>query len=157
MADNAQQNTCQHSIIPELTVKDGAQGIEYYKRAFDAQEKMRMKGPDGQSIVHAELQIGCSTFFLADEMPEMGNKSPKTLGGASSAIYLSVDDVDAVFKRAIEAGGTQEMAVEDMFWGDRMGSIIDPFGHHWSIATHKEDVSEEEMMRRGNEFFAQMA
>lgn len=107
--------------------------------------------------MHAELQIGDSVLFLNDEFPEMGGKSPQTLGGTTGGIYLSVDDVDSVFKSAVEAGAQAEMAVEDMFWGDRMGSVIDPFGHHWAISTHKEDVPADELRKRTEEFYARMS
>lgn len=145
------------SIIPTLTVKEAAKAIDFYKKAFGAEELMRMPGPDGQSVMHAELKIGDSVLFLSDEFPEMGAKSPKTLGGVTGSIYLSVDDVDSVFNKALEAGAQQEMAVEDMFWGDRAGSLLDPYGHHWMIATHKEDLTPEEMKKRTEEFYKQMA
>jgi PhnB protein len=156
MPEDVEGTGCPHAIIPTLTVKDAARVIEFYKKAFGAEELMRMPGPGGQGVMHAELQIGDSIIFLSDEFPEMGGKSPQTLGGATGGIYLSVPDVDAVFDRAIEAGAQQEMAVSDMFWGDRMGSIVDPAGHHWMLATHKEDVSPEEMKRRSEEFYKQM-
>lgn len=152
-----EENACTQSIIPDLTVKDAARAIEFYKKAFGAEEVMRLSDPGGQGIMHAELKIGNSVIFLSDEYPEMNTRSPQTLGGATGGIYISVEDVDSVFKKAVKAGAQVEMEVENMFWGDRMGSVIDPFGHHWSIATHKEDVSDEELKRRMDEFYAQMA
>jgi PhnB protein len=157
MPEKSEGANCLHSLTLSLTIKDGARAIDFYKKAFGAEEVMRMPGPDGKGIMHAELKIGDSVLFLNDEFPEMGGKSPQTLGGFTGSIYLMVEDVDSVFKTAVDAGGTSEMAVEDMFWGDRMGSLIDPFGHHWSIATHKEDVSREELEKRTKEFYTQMA
>lgn len=156
MTEHTEKSTRTQSLIPTLTVKDAVRAIDFYKKAFGAEEIMRMPGPNGQKIMHAELTIGDSTIFLNDEFPEMGSRSPQTLGGVTGGLYLSVEDVDTVFKQAIEAGATEEMGVEDMFWGDRMGSLIDPFGHHWAIATHKEDVPPEELKKRSEEFFTKM-
>ncbi len=144
------------TLTSGITVSDGAKAIEFYKNAFGAEEVMRMAGPGGKGIMHAELKIGNTLFYLSDEMPGMGGKSPSSLGGFTTGFYLSVPDADAAYRRAVEAGAQEEMAPEDMFWGDRMGSVIDPFGHHWAVASHKEDVSEEEMHRRAQEFFSQM-
>lgn len=144
------------SITPTLTVKDAALAIDFYKKAFGAEEVMRMAGPGGKGIMHAELRIGDSAFFLSEEFAGMSEKSPQTLGGITGGTYLLVADADAVFKRAVEAGAHAEMPVEDMFWGDRMGSIVDPSGHHWAIATHKEDIPPEELKKRSDEFFAKM-
>lgn len=157
MPERSEGSGCLHAITPTLTVKDAARAIDYYKKAFAAEEVMRMPGPGGQGIMHAELKIGDSTIFLSDEFPDMGGKSPQSLGGVTGGLYLAVTDVDTVFKTAVDAGGKEEMAVDDMFWGDRMGSLIDPFGHHWMIATHKEDVAPDEMKRRMEEFYKQMA
>jgi PhnB protein len=157
MPENMEGQVYSQSLIAGLTVKDAAKAIDFYKRAFGAEEIMRMPGPGDKGIMHAELKIGNSFLFLTDEFPQMGNKSPQTLGGTTSGLYLLVGDVDTVFDTAVAAGATSEMAVEDMFWGDRTGSVIDPFGHHWMIATHKEDVSPEEMKKRGEEFYARMA
>jgi PhnB protein len=157
MPERIEESTRTQSITVGLTVKDGAKAIDFYKRAFGANVLMNMPGPGGKGVMHAELQIGDSVIFLNDEMPDMGGKSPDTLGGATGGLYLLVDDVDSVFKTALEAGAKQEMAVEDMFWGDRMGSVIDPFGHHWAIATHKEDVPPDELRKRTDEFYAQMS
>lgn len=131
--------------------------IEFYKKALGATELMRMETPDGR-IMHAELQIGDSIIFLSDEFPEMGKtRSPQTLGGTTATLNLYVDDVDASFKRAVDSGATAGMPVSDMFWGDRYGMIADPFGQTWGLATHKEDLSPQELERRSEQFFAQMA
>jgi uncharacterized glyoxalase superfamily protein PhnB len=118
---------------------------------------MRMPGPDGKSIMHAEIKIGDSRIFLSEEFPEMGCRSPESLGGTASSLHLYVEDVDAAFKRAVSAGAQVKMPVADMFWGDRFGKLIDPFGHEWGMATHKEDPTPEEICERANAFFAQMA
>jgi len=145
-----------HTATPYLVVRNAAQAIEFYKNAFQAQEIMRMAMPDGK-IGHAELKIGDSIIFLADESPRMPNKSPQTLGGCSSGVMLYVEDVDTTFQQALDAGGKTHMPVADMFWGDRYGTIMDPYGHIWSIATHKEDVSPAEVEKRAQAFYAQMA
>jgi PhnB protein len=146
-----------HSVTPSLVVRDAAKAIDFYKKALGAQELVRMPGPDGK-IMHAELKIGDSIIFLADENPQMGNvKSPQTLGGATGTINVYVTNVDEVFKQAIAAGGKESMPVADQFWGDRYGSLIDPFGHVWGIGTHKEDLSPAEMQQRMQDFFAKMA
>ena len=145
-----------HSVTPSLVVNDGARAIDFYKRAFGAQEKSRLDGPDGK-VVHAELKIGDSLIMLSDELPESSTRSPRTLRGSSVGIFLYVDNVDDVFRQAVSAGATAEAQPSDMFWGDRFGALTDPFGHHWSLATHKEDVSREEMAKRGKEFMSKMA
>ncbi len=134
-----------HTVTPYLTVRDAAAAIEFYKKALGAEEIMRMPTPDGK-IGHAELKIGDSI-----------NKSPQTLGGSTGGLYLYVEDVDKAFKRATDAGATVKMPVTDMFWGDRYGQVTDPFGHLWSLSTHVEDVSPEEMEKRSKEWAAQMA
>ncbi len=144
-----------HTATPTLIVRNAAQAIEFYKNVFGAEERMRMPSPDGK-ISHAELKIGDSIIFLSDEFPNMGGKSPQTLGGHSGGIYLYVEDVDDVFQRAIDAGGTAAMPVTDMFWGDRHGNFTDPFGHSWGVSTHTEDLSEEEIGERAQAFYAQM-
>jgi PhnB protein len=136
-----------HSITPYLVVKGGARAIEFYCRAFGATELMRMAEPDGR-IGHAELRIGDSVLMLADEYPEIGARSPQTVGGAPVSILLYVPDVDATVARALEAGATLTRPVADQFYGDRTGGVTDPFGHVWYVATHMEDVSPEEMKRR---------
>jgi PhnB protein len=136
-----------HTATPYLIVKGAGKALDYYKKAFGAEEIMRFAMPDGQ-IGHAEIKIGDSQIMLADESPEMGISSPPTIGGSPVAIMLYVADVDAFAKRAVAAGGKLTRPIEDKFYGDRAGSLTDPFGHHWHIATHKEDVSVEEMMKR---------
>jgi PhnB protein len=136
-----------HSATPYLIVKNAAAALDYYQRAFGATELMRMADPSGK-VGHAEIRIGDSVIMLADEFPEMGHKSPQTLGGTASSIMLYVDDVDTVFKRAIASGAKQVRPVEDQFYGDRSGFLEDPFGHQWAISTHTEDVPPEEMKQR---------
>jgi len=136
-----------YSLTPYLVIKGAAEAIEFYKKAFGAVETVRMPGPGGR-IMHAEVQIGNSMLMLSDENPERGYLSPATRGGNTSSTMLYTDDVDAVFKKAVAAGARADQPPTDMFWGDRMGNITDPFGHSWAIATHKEDVSPEEMGRR---------
>ena len=144
-----------HTATPTLVVKNAAQAIDYYKKVFGAEELMRMPSPDGK-ISHAEIKIGDSKIFLSDEFPQHGGKSPQTLGGFTGGIYLYVPDVDKVFDKAIAAGGKSAMPVTDMFWGDRHGNFIDPFGHSWGVSTHTEDLSEEEMEKRAQAFYAEM-
>ena len=144
------------SVTPTLAVDGAAEAIELYKRAFGAKERMRMPGPDGK-IAHAELEIGDSVVMLSDPFPQSTVKPPTELGGTSMGVFLYVDDVDAVVQRALDLGATVTMPVADMFWGDRFGSISDPFGHSWSIATHKEDVPPEEMAERAKEAMASMS
>ncbi len=146
-----------HTVTPHLTVRGAAQAIEFYQRAFDAKEQMRMPGPDGTSVMHAELRIGDSIIFLNDEFPESGCRSPLSLGGIAGSLHLYVDDVDAAFRRAVAAGAQVRMPVVDMFWGDRYGKVVDPFGHEWGLGTHTEDLTPEEIRKRGEAFFAQMS
>ena len=136
-----------YSLTPYLVCKGAAKAIEFYTKAFGAQETVRMPGPDG-SIMHAEIKIGNSMLMLSDENKDRGQLSPESLGGSPCSIMLYADDVDQVFSRAVAAGAKAEMPPADMFWGDRMGNIVDPFGHKWAIATHKEDLSPEEMEKR---------
>jgi PhnB protein len=135
------------SVTPYLIVAGAADAIDFYKRVFNAQELMRFGGPDG-TVGHAELQIGDSRIMLADEHAQMGYRSPKALGGSAISIMLYVDDVDRVFQRAVDAGARTQQELKTQFYGDRSGTVIDPFGHVWTIATHVEDVSPEEMQRR---------
>jgi PhnB protein len=140
-----------HTITPYLTVRGAAQAIEFYKKAFGAEEIYRRATPDGR-ILHAELRLGDSIFMLGDEFPEMGGRGgPLALGGTAVGLFLYVTDVDGAFARAIAAGAKVTMPLADMFWGDRYGKLIDPFGHEWALATHKEDVGPEEMDRRAEE------
>jgi PhnB protein len=144
-----------HTATPTLVVRNAAQAIDFYKKVFGAEELMRMPSPDGK-ISHAEIKIGDSIIFLSDEFPQHGGKSPQTLGGFTGGIYLYVPDVDDVFQRAIAAGGKSAMPVTDMFWGDRHGNFTDPYGHSWGVSTHTEDLSEEEMGKRAQAFYAEM-
>ena len=136
-----------HSITPYLIIKGASAAIDFYKQAFGAIELFRMPQPDGR-IGHAEMKIGDSVIMLADENPDMHIVGPKTLGNSSVGILLYVDDADAVFGKAVSLGASVNKPLADQFYGDRSGTIVDPFGHKWTIATHKEDVSEEEMQRR---------
>lgn len=140
-------------VIPHLTVKDGARAIEYYKKVFGATEASRHLTPDGK-IMHATLRFGAGTVFLNDEYPEMGCVAP-TQSATPVMMMIYVPDVDATFKRSVDAGAQVKMPVSDQFWGDRYGMLVDPFGHFWEIATHKEDLSMEEMERRGREAMSQ--
>ena len=136
-----------YSLTPYLVCKGAAEAIEFYKKALGAVETVRMPGPGGR-IMHAEVKIGNSILMLSDENPERGHFSPTTIGGTTSTVMLYTDNVDATYKSALAAGAKSTSEPTDMFWGDRMATLTDPFGHNWAIATHKEDVSEEEMGRR---------
>ena len=138
---------------PYLSIKGAADAIEFYKKAFGATETMRMAGPDGR-IGHAEIKIGKANIMLADEHPEIGFLSPRTLGGSPVAIHIYVEDVDGLAGRAEAAGAKVRRAVADQFYGDRSGQFEDPFGHIWNFATHKEDVSREEMQKRAAAYAA---
>ena len=144
-----------HTLTPYLTVRDAARAIDFYKQAFGAAERGVMKGPDGK-VMHAELMIGDSIVMLADEFPEFGAVSPQAIGGSASGLHIYVKDVDKAFDQAVKAGGSVEMPVADMFWGDRYGKLKDPFGHKWSIATHTADLSMEEMDKGMKEMMAKM-
>jgi len=135
-----------HSVTPYLIIKGAADAIEFYKKAFGATELFRMD--HGGKIGHAELKIGDSPIMLADEQPEMGYVGPKALGGTPVSLMIYVEDVDTMYKRAIGLGGTELKALQDQFYGDRSGTLKDPFGHIWTVATHKEDVTSEEMDKR---------
>lgn len=136
-----------HTVTPYLIIKGAAEALEFYKKAFGATELFRMDQPNGK-IGHAEIKIGDSPIMLSDEYPEMNYAGPKTLGGSPVSLMLYVEDVDAVFNRAINAGAEQQQPLVDKFYGDRSGSVVDPFGHIWHIATHKEDVAPEEIEKR---------
>jgi PhnB protein len=144
-----------HSVTPYISVTNANEAIEFYKRAFGAEEIMRMAGPGGK-IMHAEIKVGDSPIMLSDEYPEMGVKAPITAGCTTATLMVYVPDVDASYVKAVEAGAKATMPIQDMFWGDRYGQVTDPYGHRWSLATHVEDVSMEEMERRQQEFFAKM-
>ena len=143
------------TLMPYLAVDDASAAIDFYQRAFGAKERGRQAA--GDSIMHAELEIGDSVIMLSDPFPQASTKPPKELGGTSVSIMTYVEDTDAVYKQAIDAGATSLMEPDDMFWGDRLSSVQDPFGHSWTIATHIEDVSPEEMKKRSEEWAAQMA
>jgi PhnB protein len=142
-----------HTVTPGLALRDTAGAIDFYKKAFGAKEKGRMPGPDGK-IMHAELRIGDSSIMVGEEMPQMGNPSPATLGGSPVSLYIYVKNVDKAFEQAVNAGATVEMPVADMFWGDRYGAVKDPYGHKWGLATHKRDMSPKAMKQAAEEFFA---
>ncbi len=136
-----------HTLTPYLTYEDAKAAIDFYKKAFGAKERMVMEAPGGK-VGHAELEIGDSLLMVADAFPQSTERPPSELGGTAGGVFMYVEDVDAVVKKAVENGATITMEVQDQFWGDRFGSIRDPFGHSWSIATHVEDVPPEEMEER---------
>jgi PhnB protein len=136
-----------HTVTPYLAVEDAAAAIDYYKKVFGATERVRMDTPDGK-IGHAELEIGDSLVMLAEALPQFSTRAPTDVGATTASIFLYVEDVDAVVKGAVDAGATVLMEVADQFWGDRFGTVQDPFGHQWSVATHVEDVPPEEIEER---------
>lgn len=138
------------TVTPTLTVREAAQAIEFYKKAFGAQEIFRFPSPDGKTIMHAEIKIGNSIIMLNDEFPQMNCRSPQSIGGTGSSIFLYVNDADTTFNKAVSAGAKSLVPLMDAFWGDRFGSVQDPYGHVWSIATHKKDMTPEEI-RAGQE------
>jgi PhnB protein len=144
------------TLTPYLAVEDASAAIDFYGRAFGAKERVRMPGPGG-AIMHAELEIGDSLLMLSDPFPQASTTPAKELGGTSVSLMLYVEDTDATYQQAIEAGATSLMEPDDMFWGDRFSSVQDPFGHSWTIATHVEDVSPEEMQKRSEAWMSQMA
>ena len=143
-----------HSVTPYLVIDGAAEAIRFYERAFGAVEVLSMPIGDSGRIAHAEIRIGDSHVMMSDEHPDMGLLGPKARGGATASLMIYTEDVDAMFARAIDAGATQERAVENQFYGDRAGTLVDPFGHRWTIATHVEDVSPEELNRRMAQMFA---
>jgi len=145
-----------HTITPHLVVADGAQAIEFYKKAFGAQEYERFTRPDGKAVMHAQLKIGNSMLMLGSEFPPHC-LSPKSRGGTSVGLFLYVENADAAFERAVKAGCTVKMEMADQFWGDRCGQVVDPFGHEWSLATHKQDLTKEQIDQNAKAFFAKMA
>jgi PhnB protein len=145
------------TLTPTLTLKNARAAIAWYQKAFGAEVRTIAEGPTPGSTIHSEIRIGDSALFLVDEMPGAPSKSPESLGAVNAGITMYFPDCDAVYKQAVAAGAQVVMKMEDMFWGDRFGTLRDPFGCLWSIATHKEDVSREEMERRTREFFAAMA
>jgi PhnB protein len=142
-------------VSPYLCVSGAGPAIEFYKQVFDATERVRMPAPGGK-VGHAELQLGDSVIMLADEFPEMGNRSPQSIGGSPVTVGVYVEDVDAVFERAIALGATAERPVEDQFYGDRSGLFVDPFGHRWSVSSRVEDVPPDEMAKRAAEMMQAM-
>jgi PhnB protein len=145
-----------HSVTPYLVMRDAARAIDFYKRALGATETFRFDAPGGK-IGHAEIKVGDSMIMLADEMPDMGYRGPQSLGGTAVSLMVYVEDVDSQFKRAIDAGAKVKQAVTDQFYGDRSGTLEDPFGHVWTIATHKEDVSQDELVKRAKTAHKKMA
>ena len=147
----------QHTVTAGLVHRQASKAIEFYKKAFGAELKTNMTMPDGK-VMHAEMRIGDSTVFITDEFPEWSpdHKSPQAAGGVTGSLYLYVQDADAAYKRAIDAGAKPLMPPADMFWGDRFGKVIDPFGHHWGIATHKEELTPQEIQKRQAEWEKKM-
>ena|SRR3989442_524842 len=148
-----------HTVTPYLVLRDAKRALEFYRKAFGAETTLSMPGPDGR-IMHAEMRLGDSMIFVSDESPQTAPqlKAPESVGGiATGSIFLYVPDVDAAFKRAVGAGAKVVMPVADMFWGDRFGKVSDPFGHHWGIATRKEDLSPQEIQKRQVEWEKKMA
>ena len=144
-----------HTLTPALTVRDGKAAVDFYQRAFGATVRHVMEMPDGK-VMHAELQVGDSVLMLSDEFPDWGAFAPQSIGGTASSLNVYVDDVDTVFGQAVAAGATVIHPLTNQFWGDRMGNLLDPFGHKWSVATRVEEVSPEETARRGEEWTKSM-
>ena len=144
-----------YTITPHIIVSDTAKAIEFYKKAFGAHESERFMMPDGKAVMHAQLKIGNSMLMLGNEFPP-ACLSPKSRGGTSVSLHLSVENADTVFERAVKAGCTVKMPMTDQFWGDRYGQVEDPFGHQWSIATHKQDLTQEQIAAKAKAFFANM-
>jgi PhnB protein len=145
------------SVTPMFIFKDCRKAMDFYKQAFGAQELFAMPGPDGKGIMHAEMKIGNSIVMMGEEHPQMSCKSAESMGGSPVTFYLYVENVDQAFRRALEAGATQKQAVEDMFWGDRTGTLEDRFGYNWTLATHVKDLTPQEMQQNAQEFFARMS
>jgi uncharacterized glyoxalase superfamily protein PhnB len=145
-----------HTLTPDLIVQDVSRAIAFYVKAFNAQEILRMDGPDGK-LMHAEIKIGDSRLMLCGECAERGSLAPSTLHGNTASVYLYVKDVDAAFDQAVKAGGKVIESVRDMFWGDRVGELVDPSGHRWMLGTHTRDLTPEEIKEGAEAFFAQMA
>lgn len=144
------------SITPIFVFKDARKAIEFYKRAFDAKERFVMPGPDGKGVMHAELLIGNSVIMMGEENPQEPCKSAETMGGSPISFYFYVENVEGAYRRALEAGAESKMPVQDMFWGDRVGTVQDPFGYSWTIATHVKDLSPKEIEEGAKAAFAQM-
>ncbi len=146
-----------HSVTPMLTLKNSLKAIEFYKKAFGAKILEVMPSPDGKGTMHATIKIGDSVLMMGDEMPNQQCKSAESLSGSPVSFYIYVPNADAAFKQAIAAGAAETMPVADMFWGDRCGSLKDPFGYSWMIATHNRDLTEEQMREGAQSFFAAAA
>jgi uncharacterized glyoxalase superfamily protein PhnB len=146
-----------YSVTPHLIVRNAAQAIAFYKQAFGAQELSRMPSPDGKALMHAEIKIGDSIIMLCDEFPQWNTLGPQSRGGSTVGIHIYVQDADALFSQAIAAGATVKMPLEDTFWGDRFGKVTDPFGHEWSIATRKCDLTPEELQRGAQAYFSKLS
>jgi len=144
-----------HTVTPSLFVAGAAKAIEFYKKALGAEEQMRFAGPDGK-IMHAEIKLGDSIVMLADEMPDMGGKGPKSIGGTPVSFFVYGENVDAAWKRAVDAGCKEVVPLADQFWGDRTGCLEDPFGHQWWLATHVQDLTPEEIRKNAEAYFNQM-
>jgi PhnB protein len=145
-----------HTITAHLSVREASKAVEFYEKAFGAQLRALHKTPDGK-VMHASLKIGDSSLLLADEFPGAGCSSPQTLGGSPVVLNIYVEDVDKLFNQAVAAGAKVTMPLANQFWGDRYGQIVDPFGHTWALGSHVEDVAPEELERRANAMFAEMA
>jgi PhnB protein len=145
------------SVTPHLVIKNAGAAIDFYKKAFGAEEIMRMPGPDGKSVMHAELKFGNAIVMICDEFKEFGNLSPQSLNGSPVTVHLYVENADASYQKAVNAGAKATMPLANMPWGDRFGKLKDPFGHEWSIATHIEDVSPEECKARMAKAFCKPA
>ena len=145
------------SLTPMFIFKDASKAIDFYKRAFGAEERFVMPGPDGKGVMHAELRIGTSTIMMGEENPDCPGKSAETIGSSPISYYFYVENVDEAFNVAVEAGSKIQMPVEDMFWGDRMGTVLDPFGYSWSLASHTKDLTPDEIQKGAQAMFAKMA
>jgi len=145
-----------HSVTPMLILKDARNAIAFYKKALGAEELFVMPGPGGQGVMHAEMRIGDSIIMMGEEHPQEACKSAETIGGSPVSFYIYVENVDEAFKVAVAAGAEVQMPVEEMFWGDRMGAVLDPFGYSWSLATHTRDLTPEEIAQGAQAAFAQM-
>jgi len=145
------------SVTPMLVFRDARKAIEFYKQAFGAMERYAMPGPDGKGVMHAELLIGDSIIMMGEENPNEPCKSAETAGGSPVSFYIYLENADEAFRRALEAGAESRMPVQDMFWGDRVGTVQDPFGYSWSLATHTKDLTSQEIQEGAQAFFAKMA
>jgi PhnB protein len=142
-----------HTVTPHLVINGATEAIEFYKKAFNAEEISKLPGPDGR-LMHGAVKIGDSIVFLVDEAPQWGSRGPQSLGGTPVGIHLYVEDVDAVFEQAVAAGATVKMPLENMFWGDRYGVVTDPFGHNWSLASHRENLTPDQIAKNAQTLFA---